>query len=115
MILSIECRYADFRYAECRDYLNVMLSVVMMSNVTLNVIILSVVMLSVMAPDKMTASAQGLLFIKQLTITLRSFLKLRCLTYLYKVNLNSCNRLTFRMSIRSFVIIKRCVLQKLWT
>jgi hypothetical protein len=38
--ISIECHYAEFRYAECRDYLNVILSVVMMN----------VVMLSVVAP-----------------------------------------------------------------
>jgi hypothetical protein len=37
---SIECHYA-----ECRDYLNVMLSVVM-----LNVFMLSVVMLSIVTP-----------------------------------------------------------------
>ncbi len=34
----IECHYAEFHYAECWDYLNVMLSVVM-----LNVLMLSVV------------------------------------------------------------------------
>ncbi len=42
---SIECHYA-----ECRDYLNVILSVVMLSVVRLNVVMLSVVMLSVVAP-----------------------------------------------------------------
>ncbi len=47
---SIECRFA-----ECRDYLNVMLSVVMLnviilSVITLNVIMLNVVVLSVVAP-----------------------------------------------------------------
>ncbi len=36
------CHYAEFRYAECRDYLNVMLCVVMLSVVRLNAIILSV-------------------------------------------------------------------------
>ncbi len=39
---SIECHYA-----ECRDYLNVMLSVVMLSVIMLNVIMLNVIMLSV--------------------------------------------------------------------
>jgi hypothetical protein len=42
---SIECHYA-----ECRDYLNVMLNVVMLSVVRLNVVMLNVVMLSVEAP-----------------------------------------------------------------
>jgi hypothetical protein len=42
---SIERHHADCRYAECRDYLNVMLSVVM-----LNVIKLTVIMLNVVAP-----------------------------------------------------------------
>jgi len=49
---SIECHYA-----ECRDYLNVMLSVVMLSVDRLNVIMLNVarpnvVILSVVAPPK---------------------------------------------------------------
>jgi hypothetical protein len=39
---SIVCHYAEFRYAECRDYSNFMLCVVMLSVVRLNVIILSV-------------------------------------------------------------------------
>jgi hypothetical protein len=38
MALSIECRYID-----CRDYLNVMLSVIMLNVVVLNVITLNVV------------------------------------------------------------------------
>ncbi len=42
MSLSNDCRYAGFHYAECRDYLIVLLNVIM-----LNVIILSVVNLSV--------------------------------------------------------------------
>jgi len=37
-------------YAECRNYLNVMLSVIMLSVIMLSVIMLSVIMLSVMAP-----------------------------------------------------------------
>jgi hypothetical protein len=52
---SIECHNAECCYAECRDYLNVMLSVVMLIVVRLNVVMLSVVrlnvvMLSVVAP-----------------------------------------------------------------
>ncbi len=43
MALSIGCR----RYAECRDYLNDMLSVVMLSVVMLSVVVLSVIVLSV--------------------------------------------------------------------
>ena len=50
MTPSIERRYAGGRYAKCRDYLHVMLSVVMLSVVTLSVVMLSVVMLSVVAP-----------------------------------------------------------------
>jgi hypothetical protein len=47
MTLSIDIQHnsIECHYAECRDYLNYMLSVV-----RLNVIILSVVMLSVVAP-----------------------------------------------------------------
>jgi hypothetical protein len=44
---SFECYYAERRYAECRDYLNVMVSVVMLSVVMLSVVMLSVVMLSI--------------------------------------------------------------------
>ncbi len=42
---SIECHYA-----ECRDYLNVMLSVIRLKVVMLSVVRLNVVMLSVVAP-----------------------------------------------------------------
>ncbi len=42
MKLSILCRYA-----ECRDYFNIMLSVVMLSVVMLSVVMLSVSMLNV--------------------------------------------------------------------
>jgi hypothetical protein len=42
---SIKYRYGECHYAECRDYLNVMLSVVRP-----NVVMLSVVTLSVLAP-----------------------------------------------------------------
>jgi hypothetical protein len=50
MPLVIESRYAEFRYAECRNYLNVMLSVFMLNVVLLSAIMLNVVMLSVVAP-----------------------------------------------------------------
>ncbi len=40
---SIECHYAECLYADCRDYLNVMLRVIMLSVVRLNVVMLSVV------------------------------------------------------------------------
>jgi hypothetical protein len=40
---SIECRYAECCYAECRDYLNVMLRVVRPCVIMLNVVMLSVV------------------------------------------------------------------------
>jgi hypothetical protein len=42
----------DYHYAECCDYLNVILSVVMMNVVMLSVIMLNVVMLSVVTPLK---------------------------------------------------------------
>ncbi len=48
---SIECHYADFRYAECLNYLNVMMSVVMLNVVMLNVFVQSVVMPIVLAPS----------------------------------------------------------------
>ena len=57
MKLSILCHYA-----ECRDYFNIMLSVVMLSvyaecrdyfNAMLSVVMLSVVMLSVVAPSRL--------------------------------------------------------------
>ncbi len=48
---SIECHYADFRYAECLNYLNVMMSIVMLNIVMLSVVRLNVVMLSVVAPS----------------------------------------------------------------
>ncbi len=44
---SIECHYAKSRYAERRDYLNIMLSVVMLNVIMLNVFMLNVVMVSV--------------------------------------------------------------------
>ncbi len=56
MILSIECRYA-----ECRDYLNVMpLSVSTLSVVMLSVVTLNVVMLSVMVPFRVRPSLMAL-------------------------------------------------------
>ncbi len=57
MTLSIDIQHnsIECHYAECRDYLNsmqsvIMLNVVMLSIVRLNVIMLSVVMLSVVTP-----------------------------------------------------------------
>ncbi len=49
--------YAECHYAECRDYLNVMLSVVMPSVVMPSVVMLNVVMLSVVAPSIRLAPA----------------------------------------------------------
>jgi hypothetical protein len=49
---SIEFHYAECRYAECCDYLNVMLSVLMLNVVMLSVVMLNVVMVSVVAPFK---------------------------------------------------------------
>jgi hypothetical protein len=43
MTLSIEGNYAECRYAKCRDYLNVTLSVVML-NVAMSVVMLNVAM-----------------------------------------------------------------------
>jgi hypothetical protein len=40
MTPSIQCRRAEYHYAECRDYLNVMLSVFKLSVFKLNVIML---------------------------------------------------------------------------
>jgi len=45
MALDVECCFAEWRYAECRDFLIIMLNVVMLS-----VIMLSVFMLNVVAP-----------------------------------------------------------------
>jgi hypothetical protein len=42
-----ECHYVVFRYAECCDYLNVMMSVVMLSVIMLYVVMLSVIILYV--------------------------------------------------------------------
>jgi hypothetical protein len=47
---SVELYYAESRYAECRNYLNVMLSVIMLNVPMLSVIVLNIVMLSVMTP-----------------------------------------------------------------
>ncbi len=43
------CSFAKCRYAECRDYLNVMLSAIRLNVVMLIIIRLNVVMLSVVA------------------------------------------------------------------
>jgi hypothetical protein len=71
---TIECHYAKCcRYAECRDYLNVMLSVVMLIVVMLNIVMLNVIMLSV---DGLNAIFLSVVVPNQLTqktkITLRS-------------------------------------------
>jgi hypothetical protein len=47
------------RYAECRDFLNVMLSVIMLNVVILDVVRLNVIMLIVLAP-LMNSSSCGL-------------------------------------------------------
>jgi hypothetical protein len=47
MALDVECCFAEWRYAECRDFLIIMLNVVMLSVIMLSVIMLSVIMLSV--------------------------------------------------------------------
>jgi len=61
MALSMFCNkeylYAECHYAECCNYLDVMLSVVMLSVVVLSVIKLIVVMLSVVAPLAVTNAA----------------------------------------------------------
>ncbi len=51
---SIECQYA-----ECRDYLNVILNVVMLNVVMLSDVRLNVVMLSVVAPINVGAPSFG--------------------------------------------------------
>ncbi len=48
MTICIVCFYAEYRFAEGRDYLNVMLSVII-----LNGIMLSVVMMNVVAPERL--------------------------------------------------------------
>jgi hypothetical protein len=52
MPVGIKRRYAECYYAECHDYLNIMLSVIIP-----NVIMLSAVMLSVVAPFLLNALA----------------------------------------------------------
>jgi hypothetical protein len=52
MPVGIKSRYAECYYAECHDYLNIMISVSM-----LNVVMLSAVMLSVVAPFLLNALA----------------------------------------------------------
>jgi hypothetical protein len=63
---SIECHYAVCHYAESRDYLNVILSVIMLNFIVLSVVRLNVIMLSVVAPPKDTQnnSKSGLLCVK---------------------------------------------------
>ncbi len=51
---SIECHYA-----ECRDYLNVMLNVVMLNVVMLNVVMLNIVMLSVVRQNVVMLSVMA--------------------------------------------------------
>ncbi len=43
MTLSIECRYAERRYAEYDNYLNVMVSIILLNVIMLKVVILNVV------------------------------------------------------------------------
>ncbi len=51
LILSAVNAYAECRYAACLDYLNVMLSVIVLNVVMLSVITLNVIMLSVLVPS----------------------------------------------------------------
>ncbi len=50
MVFKIMTRIIMGRYAECHDYLNVMLIVVMLYVIMLNVVMLNVIMLSVGVP-----------------------------------------------------------------
>ncbi len=50
-ILSAVSAYAECRYAACLDYLNDMLSVIMLNVAMLSVKILIVIMLSVLVPS----------------------------------------------------------------
>jgi hypothetical protein len=52
---SIECHCAECLYADCHDYLNVMLSVIRPNVIMLSVIRLCVVMLSAVVPAKRLA------------------------------------------------------------
>ncbi len=44
--------FTECHYVECRNYLNVMLSVIMLNVIMLSVVRLNVVMLSVVAPER---------------------------------------------------------------
>ncbi len=61
---TIKCSYGECHYSECRDYWNVMLSVVRP-----NVVMLSVVTLSVVAPVWIIG-ALGIVFLFRLTVIL---------------------------------------------
>ncbi len=55
MTVSIDIQHnsIEYHYAECRDYLNVMLSVVMLNVIMLSVVMLNVIMLNVVEPLKL--------------------------------------------------------------
>jgi hypothetical protein len=73
LCFTIECCCAEYRFSECHDYLNVMLSIIILNVVMLsviilnvgllNVVMLSVVMLNVVAPigrlNKLGTNCQG--------------------------------------------------------
>ncbi len=52
MTLHIEFHYGKCRYAECRDFLNSMLGVVMLNVIILSVVMLNFVMLGVATPPE---------------------------------------------------------------
>ncbi len=61
MPLGIESSYAEYRYAECRDYLNVILSVIMLNVIILSVVTLNVIMLRVVGPFQRVSMEQHVL------------------------------------------------------
>jgi hypothetical protein len=61
LTFSIKCHFAEYRYVECQDYLNVMLSVIMLNIVMLSVVMLNIVMLSVIMLNVVTLSVVALI------------------------------------------------------
>jgi hypothetical protein len=59
MTFSIEC-HGDCRFAECRDYLTVLLSVLMLNVLMLSVVMLNVIVLNVVAPSKLICATKPL-------------------------------------------------------
>ncbi len=64
MTLSIDIQHnsIECHYAECRDYLNVMLSVILLNVVMLSVVRLNVILLSVVGPSPTAESFHHLYF-----------------------------------------------------